>query len=89
MPHVYEHLAIAGARCPGRPRPCCAGPFSDEAHAYAAKQLHRRGVEIKLGVSAKEIAADHVTAGDGTTIKTHPDPQGGGLRAAPIGADQG
>jgi NADH dehydrogenase len=90
MPHVYEHLAIAGARVVlvdlGH---AVLAPFSDEAHAYAAKQLQRRGVEIKLGVSAKEIAADHVTLSDGTTIKTHLTLWGGGLMAAPIGARSG
>jgi NADH dehydrogenase len=90
MPHVYEHLAIAGARVIlvdlGH---AVLAPFSDEAHAYAAKQLQRRGVEIRLGVSAKEIAADHVTLSDGTTIKTHLTVWGGGLMAAPIGARSG
>jgi NADH dehydrogenase len=90
MPHVYEHLAIAGARVIlvdlGH---AVLAPFSDEAHAYAAKQLQRRGVEIKLGVSAKEIAADHVILSDGTTIKTHLTVWGGGLMAAPIGASSG
>ena len=90
MPHVYENLAIAGARVIlvdlGH---AVLAPFSDEAHAYAAKQLQRRGVDIRLGVSAKEIAADHVTLSDGTTIKTHLTLWGGGLMAAPIGARSG
>jgi NADH dehydrogenase len=90
MPHVYEHLAIAGARVIlvdlGH---AVLAPFSDEAHAYAAKQLQRRGVELKLGVSAKEIAADHVTLSDGTTIKTHLTVWGGGLMAAPLSAQLG
>jgi NADH:ubiquinone reductase (H+-translocating) len=90
MPHVYEQLAIAGARVIlvdlGH---AVLAPFSDEAHAYAAKQLQRRGVEIRLGMSAKEIAADHVTLSDGTTIKTHLTVWGGGLMAAPIGARSG
>jgi NADH dehydrogenase len=90
MPHVYEHLSVAGARVVlvdlGH---AVLAPFSDEAHAYAAKQLRRRGVEIKLGVSAKKIAADQVTLSDGTTIKTHLTVWGGGLMAAPIGANSG
>ena len=90
MPHVHEHLAIAGARVVlvdlGH---AVLAPFSDEAHAYAAKQLQRRGVELKLGVSAKEIAADHVTLSDGTTIKTHLTVWGGGLMAAPLSAELG
>jgi NADH dehydrogenase len=90
MPHVYEQLAIAGARVIlvdlGH---AVLAPFSDEAHAYAAKQLQRRGVELKLGVSAKEIAADHVTLSDGTTIKTHLTVWAGGLMAAPLSAQLG
>jgi NADH dehydrogenase len=90
MPHVYEHLSVGGARVVlvdlGH---AVLAPFSDEAHAYAAKQLRRRGVEIKLGVSAKKIAADQVTLSDGTTIKTHLTVWGGGLMAAPIGANSG
>jgi NADH dehydrogenase len=87
MPHVYQHLAIAGARVIlvdlGH---AVLGPFSDDAHTYAAKQLQRRGVQLKLGVSAKEIAADHVTLSDGTTIRTHLTVWGGGLMAAPLAA---
>ena len=90
MPHVYEQLAVAGARVIlvdlGH---AVLAPFSDEAHAYAAKQLQRRGVELKLGVSAKEIAADQVTLSDGTTIKTHLTVWGGGLMAAPLSAELG
>jgi NADH dehydrogenase len=90
MPHVYEHLPVAGARIVlvdlGH---AVLAPFSDEAHDYAAKQLQKRGVEIKLGVSASEVAADHVTLSDGTTIKTHLTVWGGGLMAAPIGARSG
>ena len=90
MPHVHEQLAIAGARVIlvdlGH---AVLAPFSDEAHAYAAKQLQRRGVELKLGVSAKEIAADQVTLSDGTTIKTHLTVWGGGLMAAPLSAQLG
>jgi NADH:quinone reductase (non-electrogenic) len=90
MPHVYEHLAIAGARVIlvdlGH---AVLAPFSDEAHAYAARQLQRRGVELKLGVSAKEITADRVTLSDGATIKTHLTVWGGGLMAAPLSAQLG
>ena len=90
MPHVHEHLAISGASVIlidlGH---AVLAPFSDEAHAYAAKQLQRRGVQLKLGVSAKEIAADHVTLSDGTTINTHLTVWGGGLMAAPLSARSG
>jgi NADH:quinone reductase (non-electrogenic) len=90
MPHVHERLAIAGARVIlvdlGH---AVLAPFSDEAHTYAAKQLQRRGVQLKLGVSAKEIAADQVTLSDGTTHKTHLTVWGGGLMAAPLAAKSG
>jgi NADH dehydrogenase len=90
MPHVYEQLAIKGARVIlvdlGH---AVLAPFSDEAHTYAAKQLQRRGVEIKLGVSAREIATDQVILSDGTTIKTYLTVWGGGLMAAPLSARSG
>ena len=90
MPHVYDNLATVGARVIlvdlGH---AVLGAFSEDAHAYAAKQLQRRGVELRLGVSAKEIAPDHVVLSDGTTIKTHLTVWGGGLMAAPIGGRSG
>jgi NADH:ubiquinone reductase (H+-translocating) len=90
MPHVYQHLAIAGARVILVDLAhTVLGSFSDEAHTYAAKQLQRRGVRLELGVSAKEIAADHVTLSDGTTIRTHLTVWGGGLMAAPLAAKAG
>jgi NADH:ubiquinone reductase (H+-translocating) len=90
MPHVYQHLAIAGARVILVDLAhTVLGGFSDEAHTYAAKQLQRRGVRLELGVSAKEIAADHVTLSDGTTIRTHLTVWGGGLMAAPLAAKAG
>jgi len=90
MPHVYQHLAIAGARVILVDLAhTVLGGFSDEAHTYAAKQLQRRGVRLELGVSAKEIAADHITLSDGTTIRTHLTVWGGGLMAAPLAAKAG
>ena len=90
MPHVYEHLAIAGAKVIlvdlGD---AVLAPFSESAHAYAARQLKKRGVQLKLGVSAKEIAADHVLLSDGTTIPTHLTVWGGGLMAAPLSSQSG
>ena len=59
-------------------------PFSEEAHAYAAKRLQRSGVELRLGVSAKEIAADRVKLSDGDDDQDPPVVWGGGLMAAPI-----
>ncbi|MFL6186168.1 MAG: NAD(P)/FAD-dependent oxidoreductase [Actinomycetes bacterium] len=90
MPHVHPHLAVAGARVIlvdlGH---ALLAPFSDDAHTYAARQLQRRGVQLKLGTSAKEVAAGHVTLSDGSTIPTHLTVWGGGLMAAPLAASAG
>jgi NADH dehydrogenase len=85
MPHVYPHLATAGAKVIlvdlGH---TVLSAFSDEAHAYAAKQLHRRGVELRLGTSVKEVTEDRVVLGDGTVIKTRLVVWGGGEMASPL-----
>jgi len=85
MPHVYPHLAVASAKVIlvdlGH---TVLNGFSDEAHDYAAKQLRRRGVELRLGVTVKEVAEDRVTLGDGTTVKTRLVVWGGGEMAAPL-----
>ncbi|MFL5900370.1 MAG: NAD(P)/FAD-dependent oxidoreductase [Solirubrobacterales bacterium] len=90
MPHVYPHLAVAGARVIlvdlGH---TVLAAFSDDAHAYASRQLRRRGVELRLGVAVKEVAEDHVALGDGTTIRTHLVVWGGGEMAAPVASRSG
>jgi NADH:quinone reductase (non-electrogenic) len=62
------------------------GPFSDSAHEYAAKVLHRKGVHTHLGVAVTEVTPDHVSLADGTTIATHCVIWGGGIRAAELAA---
>jgi NADH:ubiquinone reductase (H+-translocating) len=90
MPHLHPHLAVAGAQVIlldlGH---AVLGPFSPDAHDYAAKQLQRRGVQLRLGTSAKEVGPGHVTLSDGTTLRTHLTVWGGGLMAAPLAADAG
>ena len=90
MPHVHPQLAVAGARVVlvdlGH---ALLAPFSDDAHGYAARQLQRRGVQVKLGTSAREIGPGHVTLSDGGTIRTHLTVWGGGLMAAPLAASSG
>lgn len=44
--------------------------FSEKSRSYAADALMRRGVKLRLGTSAKEVAPDHVLLSDGTKIKT-------------------
>jgi NADH dehydrogenase len=90
MPHRYPNLAVAGAKIilvdVGH---TLLAPFSDESHEYAAKQLQRRGVELRLGTSLKEVARDHAVLSDGTTVPTHLVIWGGGEMAAPIAANAG
>ena len=63
--------------------------FSEHAHAYAAKVLEDRGVQLRLGIGVKEVAPDHVLLSDGTTIETRCVVWAGGLMAAPIAANCG
>jgi NADH dehydrogenase len=90
LPHRYPQLAVAGSRIilvdVGR---ALLAPFSDESHEYAAKQLHRRGVDVRLGNAVTEVARDHVTLRDGTTIPTHLVIWGGGEMAAEIAGNAG
>jgi NADH dehydrogenase len=90
MPHRYPQLAVAGARIVlvdvGQ---VLLAPFSNEAHAYAAKQLQQRGVELRLGTAVTEVARDHVTLRDGTTIPTHLVIWAGGEMASPITGKMG
>jgi NADH dehydrogenase len=85
MPHRHQRLATARARVilidVG---PVVLAPFSDGAHTYTAKQLQRRGVELRLGTSATEVGSDHITLSDGTVIRTRLVVWGGGVMAAPL-----
>ena len=90
MPHRYPNLAVAGARIIlVDVAHTLLPPFSDESHAYAAKKLQQRGVELRLGVAVTEVAPDHVVLRDGSTIQTHLVIWGGGEMAAPIAGDAG
>ena len=63
--------------------------FSEKAHAYAAKTLRRKGVDIRLGTSVKAVAPDHVLLSDGTSIQTRTVVWAGGLMASPLAASTG
>jgi NADH dehydrogenase len=90
MPRVYPQLAGAGAKVIlvdlGH---SLLGAFSDTAHAYAAKQLQRRGVQLRLGVAVTKVDDDRITLGDGTSIKTRLVVWGGGEMAAPLAFQSG
>ncbi|GAB1639883.1 NAD(P)/FAD-dependent oxidoreductase [Krasilnikovia sp. MM14-A1259] len=85
MPHVYPHLAVAGAKVVLVDLAhMLLTAFSDEAHTYAARQLHRRGIDVRLGVSVREVTDRGVTLGDGTRIPSRLVVWGGGEMAAPL-----
>jgi NADH dehydrogenase len=63
--------------------------FSEKAHAYAARTLRRKGVDIRLGISVKEVTPDHVLLSDGTLIPTRTVVWAGGLMASPLAANAG
>ncbi len=90
MPHRYPRLASAGARVilvdPGHG---VLAPFTAESHAYAAAQLQRRGVELRLGTAVAEVADDHVVLSDGSTVATGLVVWGGGEQAAPVAGQLG
>jgi NADH dehydrogenase len=65
------------------------GAFSEKAHAYAARTLRKKGVDIRLGISVKEVAPDHVLLSDGTSIQSRTVIWAGGLKASPLAASVG
>lgn len=85
LPHRYPQIPPGAARIIvvdlGR---SVLAQFSDHAHDYASTQLHRRGVELRLGVSVAEITEDRVRLSDGTEIATHLVMWAGGVSAAEV-----
>jgi NADH:ubiquinone reductase (H+-translocating) len=59
-------------------------PFSEKAHAYAAKRLERDGVSLHLGIGVKDVSPDRVTLTDGSTIMTRTVVWGGGEKPADV-----
>jgi NADH dehydrogenase len=86
----YRDLAVAGAQVHvvdlGH---ALLAPFSEHAHDYVAKVLHRKGVRVHLGVGVTEVAPGHVTLADGTTIRTRCVIWGGGIKAPAVAANVG
>ncbi|HZM84736.1 MAG TPA: FAD-dependent oxidoreductase [Candidatus Limnocylindrales bacterium] len=90
MPHAYKDVPVGRANITlvdlGH---VLLNGFSDEAGAYAAKQLQRRGVRLLLGTAVKEIFEDRVELSDGSVIPTRLCLWGGGLQAADVVAASG
>ncbi len=65
------------------------GPFSEDAHEYAAKVLQRDRVRLHMGTSVDEVTGGSVRLGSGEVIATHCVVWGGGLKAADVAARTG
>jgi NADH:ubiquinone reductase (H+-translocating) len=64
-------------------------PFSDSAHAYVAKVLDEKGVEIHLGTGVAEVGSGHARFSDDTVLPTRCVVWGGGIKAAAVAAECG
>ena len=60
--------------------------FSEQSRIHAANALRQRGVQLRLGISVKEVGPGHVLLSDGKTIKTRTVIWAGGLKAAQLSA---
>jgi NADH dehydrogenase len=63
--------------------------FSQKSQKYASGMLEQRGVQLRLGIAAKEVAPDHVLLSDGTKILTRTVIWAGGLKASSLSSNVG
>jgi NADH dehydrogenase len=63
--------------------------FSQKAHAYAAKNLEKRSVQLRLETRVKEVHPGHVVLSDGSRIDTHTVIWAGGLKASSLSESLG
>src|SRR5208283_519129 len=82
---VYKNLAVDQAQIllvdAGH---AVLSAFSPPAQTYAAKTLEKRGVQIRLGTTVKEVGSGHVVLSDGSRIPTHTVIWAGGLKASSL-----
>jgi NADH:ubiquinone reductase (H+-translocating) len=64
-------------------------PFSDKAHAYVAKVLTDRNVQLRLSTGVEEVGSGHARFSDGTVVPTRCVIWGGGIKAAAVAANCG
>ena len=90
MPDRFHDLGLERARVhvvdPGK---VVLAPFSDKAHAYAAKMLTKKKVELVLGAKVASVAADRVVLTDGREIMTRTVVWAGGIQGAAIAQKTG
>jgi NADH:ubiquinone reductase (H+-translocating) len=63
--------------------------FSPKSQKYAASVLGQRGVQVRLGIAAKEVAPEYVLLSDGTKILTRTVIWAGGLKASSLSGNLG
>ena len=63
--------------------------FSQKSQEYASRMLEQRGVQVRLGVAAKEVGPGHVLLSDGTKILTRTVIWAGGLKASSLSGNVG
>jgi NADH dehydrogenase len=63
--------------------------FSKKSQQYALSMLEQRGVQVRLGITAKEVAPGHVLLSDGTKILTRTVIWAGGLKASSLSGNVG
>jgi NADH dehydrogenase len=63
--------------------------FSQKSQEYASRMLEQRGVQVRLGVTAKEVGPGHVLLSDGTKILTRTVIWAGGLKASSLSGNVG
>jgi NADH:ubiquinone reductase (H+-translocating) len=64
-------------------------PFSDKAHAYVAKVLTDRKVELRLSTGVEEVGPGHARFSDGSVVPTRCVIWGGGISAAALATNCG
>ena len=84
VPERYQSLALPAQVHLVDHGDVLLAPFSDKAHAYAAKRLEDDGVTLHMGVGVKEVSPDRVMLSDGDTIMTHTVVWGGGEKPADV-----
>jgi NADH:ubiquinone reductase (H+-translocating) len=90
MPREYTDLNIKAARIYLiNHANTVLGGFSEKSQKYAMKVLEKRGVQLRLGLSVKEVKSGSVLLSDGTRIPSHTVIWAGGLKAAEMANHSG
>ena len=88
--YVFKHLDLKRAKVTlvdmGN---TVLGPFTKRSQEYVTKVLRERSVELRLGVSVREVTDEKVLLSDGTSIPTQLVIWAGGLKASRLSSSLG